>query len=50
LIKAIARKLEIEEATNPEIDELTRYVTPEQVLETIEKQKNDNLKEGDKAF
>lgn len=46
LVKAIAAKLEIEEASNPEINELTQYVTPEQVLETIDKHKKDSIKEG----
>src|SRR3954462_14431046 len=31
LVKAIADKLGIDEAQNPEIEELTRHVTPEQV-------------------
>ncbi|MEJ7681827.1 MAG: DUF1003 domain-containing protein [Segetibacter sp.] len=46
LVKAIAHKLDIEEARNPEIDELTRHVNPEQVLETIDKQKKNSIKEG----
>jgi len=50
LVKAIADKLNIQEARNPEIDELTRQVHPEQVLETIEKHKMDTIKEGGIEF
>ncbi len=50
LVKAIADKLNIEEARNPEIDELTRHVNPEQVLETIEKHKKDAIEEGGIEF
>lgn len=46
LVKAIAAKLDINEAHNPEIDELTRHVTPEQVLDTIDKQKKDSIRDG----
>lgn len=46
LVKAIAHKLNVEEAHNPEIDELTRHVNPEQVLDTIDKHKKDSIKEG----
>lgn len=50
LVKAIADKLNIEEARNPEIEELTRQVNPEQVLDTIEKHKKDTIKEGGVEF
>lgn len=46
LVKAIGHKLDIEEAHNPEIEELTRQVNPEQVLDTIDKHKKDSIKEG----
>jgi uncharacterized membrane protein len=46
LVKAIANKLQIEEALDPEINELTQYVTPEKVLETIDKHKKDSIKQG----
>jgi uncharacterized membrane protein len=45
LVSAIAHKLEMEEAKNPEFDELSREVTPEKVLETIEKHTLDSIKE-----
>jgi uncharacterized membrane protein len=37
MVDAIAKKLNIEEADHPEIDELSRDVRPEEVLETMEK-------------
>jgi uncharacterized membrane protein len=46
LVKAIAHNLNIDEAHNPDIDELTRQVNPQQVLETIDKHKKDSIKEG----
>lgn len=46
LVTAIARKLEIKEAENPEINELARHVDPEQVLETIDKHKRDIIEQG----
>jgi uncharacterized membrane protein len=45
LVSAIAKKLDIEEARNPEIDELSREVRPENVLEKIDKHKEDSIKE-----
>lgn len=36
LVKQIARKLEIEESANPELNELERDVKPENVLDAIE--------------
>jgi uncharacterized membrane protein len=46
LVTAIAKKLDIEEALNPEIEELARDVMPEKVLETMDKHSNRNFKEG----
>ncbi len=46
LVKAIAHALEIEEAHNPEFDELTQHINPEQVLDTIDRHKKDSMKEG----
>jgi len=37
LVTAIAKKMDIEDAYNPEIDELARDVQPEKVLDTMEK-------------
>jgi uncharacterized membrane protein len=48
LVRAIAQKMDIEEAANPEIDELAKDVQPEKVLDTMEhhqerfKQKSEN--------
>lgn len=50
LVQAIAAKLNIEEAHNPEIEELMQQVNPEQVLETIERHKMDAIKEGGVEF
>lgn len=36
LVRAIAQKLDIEEAHDPEIDELTKNVAPEKVMDTME--------------
>lgn len=41
LVKAIAQKLEIEEANDAEIDELAQDVHPEKVMDTIEKQQRE---------
>jgi hypothetical protein len=46
LVSAMAHKLEIAEAINPEIDELAREVTPEKVLDTIDEHKETSIKEG----
>jgi uncharacterized membrane protein len=46
LVAAIAHKLNIKEADDPEIKELARYVNPQQVLETIDKQKKEIIKDG----
>ena len=39
LVSAIAKKLGLEEANHPEIDELSKDVHPEKVLETMEEVK-----------
>ena len=36
LVRAIAQKMDIEEAHDPEIDELTKNVAPEKVMDTME--------------
>lgn len=47
LVSAIGHKLQVEEADNPEYDELAREVRPEKVLDTIDKHKQDiNNKNG----
>lgn len=46
LVKAIAHKLKIQEADNPEIDELTQHVNPEDVLDTIDKHKKEIIEQG----
>jgi len=46
LVKAIADKFDIAEAQNPEIDELTQTVKPEEILDTIDRHKKNSIKEG----
>lgn len=46
LVQAIAQKLNIAEAHNPDIDELTRHVNPEEILDTIDKHKKESIEEG----
>ncbi|MCW3114964.1 MAG: hypothetical protein JWR18_3360 [Segetibacter sp.] len=46
LVSAIGRKLNIEEAENPEFDDLKKEVTPEKVLDTMDKHKKDIVKEN----
>lgn len=41
LVRAIARKMDIQEADHPEIDELARDVHPEKVMDTMEKHMDD---------
>lgn len=50
LVTKIADKLKIEEANNPEIDELTKDVYPEKVLDTIDRLKQDSIKENGIEF
>lgn len=42
LVTAIAKKMDIEEAYHPEIDELSKDVQPEKVLDTMEKYKTES--------
>jgi uncharacterized membrane protein len=37
LVRAIAHKMDVEEAHNPEVDELEKDVAPEKVMDTMEK-------------
>lgn len=46
LVTAIARKLEIAEADNPNYDDLKHEVKPEKVLETIDKHKQQIIEEN----
>ena len=46
LVTAIAKKLDIQEAYNPEIDELSKDVHPEKVLDTMERHKIEGGKEA----
>ena len=46
LVKAMAHKLDIAEAQNPEIDELTQNIKPEEILDTIDRHKKNSIKEG----
>jgi len=42
MVKAIAQRLELEVANDPELPELERDVAPEQVLDVIEKQESES--------
>ncbi|GEO04732.1 hypothetical protein AAE02nite_23960 [Adhaeribacter aerolatus] len=44
LVRAIAKKMDIEESDNPEIDELAQDVRPEKVLDTMEKREQKTKK------
>jgi uncharacterized membrane protein len=44
LVTAIAKKLDIQEASDPEIDELAKDVVPEKVMDTMENTKNEDLR------
>ena len=44
LVTAIAKKMDIQEAYDPEIDELSRDVQPEKVLDTMEHHKRESEK------
>jgi len=46
LITAMAKKMNLEEAYHPEIDELAKDVRPEKVMDTMEKHKKESQKEG----
>lgn len=41
MVRAIARKLDIQEFEDPEIEELEKNVAPEKVMDTMEKQQED---------
>jgi uncharacterized membrane protein len=45
MVKAIAQRLELEVANDPELPELERDVAPEQVLDVIEKQERDSARD-----
>jgi uncharacterized membrane protein len=46
LVKSIAQKLQIEEAENPEINELSQEVIPDQLMDTLENEKEKSIKEA----
>jgi uncharacterized membrane protein len=46
LVKSIAQKLEIEEARNPEINELSQDVIPDKLMDTLENEKEKVLRSG----
>ena len=41
LVRAMARKMEVQESQDPEIDELAKNVAPEKVMDTMEKQRDE---------
>ncbi|OKL41664.1 DUF1003 domain-containing protein [Pontibacter flavimaris] len=41
MVKAIAQKMDIQESHDPEINELTKNVAPEKVMDTMEKQQEE---------
>lgn len=41
LVRAIAEKMDIADAHNPEIDELTKNVAPEKVMDTVEQKQEE---------
>lgn len=41
LVRAIAKKMDVEESLDPEIDELAKNLAPEKVLDTMEKHKEE---------
>jgi len=46
MVKGIAQKLGVEEAKNPEIEELSKDVIPEKLMDTLENEKEKNIKKG----
>lgn len=46
LVSEIGRKLEIEEASNPNYDDLNTEITPEKVLDTIDKHQQNIISEN----
>jgi len=47
MVKDIAQKLGVEEAKNPEIEELSKDVVPEKLIDTLENEKEKNIKNAD---
>ena len=46
LIKGIAQKLGVEEAKNPEIEQLSEDVVPEKLMDTLETEKEKSIKDA----
>jgi uncharacterized membrane protein len=46
LVKGIAQKLQVEEAENPEINELSQDVIPDKLMDTLENEKEKSIKEA----
>lgn len=46
LVKGIAQKLEVEEAKNPEIEELSKDVVPEKLMDTLEIEKQKSIEDA----
>ena len=46
LVKGIAQKLEVEEAKDPEIEELSKDVVPDKLMDTLETQKEKSIKDA----
>jgi uncharacterized membrane protein len=46
LVKGIAKKLEVEEAKDPEINELSEDVIPDKLMDTLENEKQKSIKEA----
>lgn len=44
LIKGIAQKLDVEEAKNPEIEELSKDVRPDKLMDTLESEKQKSIR------
>jgi uncharacterized membrane protein len=47
LIRGIAKKLEVEEAKDPEINELSEEVKPDKLMDTLENEKQKSRQEAD---
>ena len=46
LLKGIAQKLEVEEAKDPEIEQLSEDVVPEKLMDTLETEKQKSIKDA----
>lgn len=46
LVTAIAKKMDIDDAYHPELDELAQDIHPEKVMDTMDKQKDDSKNEN----